>query len=324
MTPRGEIDGNTLRAALARGLAERGDDRVIVQIERKRSDYQMSFSLEELLLRFENGDTLKVLFKDTSTVGLTANARAAKPEFLYHPRREIEVYRSVLAGLELGTAQCLAALIEPSKDHYGLFLEKVVGQELYQIGEIDTWQRVSRWLAEFHARFAADAERIAAQLPLIRYNARFFRIWPERAIQHAPESNRAALSHIAARYGPVVDRLVSLPTTLLHGEFYASNVIVAGDRVCPVDWEMAAIGPGLIDLAALCSGRWTDSQRLAIASAYASGVQESSEFGFDLDCCRLHLALQWLGWSRDWRPPTEHAYDWFAEANKLAQRLGIL
>ena len=34
----------------------------------------------------------------------------------------------------------------------------------------------------------------------------------------------------------------------------------------------------------------------------------------DLARCRLHLALQWLGWSPDWRPPPEHAHDWLGEA----------
>ena len=29
---------------------------------------------------------------------------------------------------------------------------------------------------------------------------------------------------------------------------------------------------------------------------------------------RLHLAVQWLGWSRDWTPPREHATDWLGES----------
>ena len=45
-----------------------------------------------------------------------------------------------------------------------------------------------------------------------------------------------------------MDRLVRLPRTLIHGELYPSNVIVGRghhrERVCPVDWEMAALGPG--------------------------------------------------------------------------------
>ena len=59
------------------------------------------------------------------------------------------------------------------------------------------------------------------------------------------------------------------PRTFLHGEFYPSNVLiedaVEGPRVRPVDWEMAGLGPGLADLAALISGRWEEAEREALA-----------------------------------------------------------
>ena len=132
----------------------------------------------------------------------------------------------------------------------------------------------------------------------------------------------------------MVDRLITLPRTLIHGEFYASNILVhkAGDtlRVCPVDWEMAALGPGLIDLAALTAGKWTDPERDALALAYREALQANGskvsgqdDFLTALDCCRLHLAVRWLGWSREWSPPPEHAQDWLREALCLADKLGL-
>ena len=42
-----------------------------------------------------------------------------------------------------------------------------------------------------------------------------------------------------------------------------------------------------------------------------------------LDYCRLHLAMQWLGWAAEWSPPPEHSHDWLAEAFTLADRLGL-
>src|SRR5205814_2079494 len=71
-------------------------------------------------------------------------------EVVADPLREIEVYRSVLAGAGLGTAKLYAADVERS----WLVLEKVEGVELYQIGELDPWQRALRWLARMHDRFA--------------------------------------------------------------------------------------------------------------------------------------------------------------------------
>jgi Phosphotransferase enzyme family len=79
-------------------------------------------------------------------------------------------------------------------------------------------------------------------------------------------STSFAIEKLFGNYDRVVERLLEFPVTFLHGEFYASNVLVVceegeGWRVCPVDWEMAAVGPGLIDLAALTAGRWTADER---------------------------------------------------------------
>jgi hypothetical protein len=42
-----------------------------------------------------------------------------------------------------------------------------------------------------------------------------------------------------------------------------------------------------------------------------------------LDHCRIHLAVQWLGWSRKWVAPPEHHRDWLVEAIELAERLSL-
>ena len=70
----------------------------------------------------------------------------------------------------------------------------------------------------------------------------------------------------------MIEALLSLPKTVIHGEFYASNVLVAegseGTRVAPVDWELAAAAPGAIDIAALVSGNWPEADREEIVAAY--------------------------------------------------------
>src|SRR5262249_24535960 len=100
----------------------------------------------------------------------------------------------------------------------------------------------------------------------------------------------------------------TLPATLLHGEFYASNILIeskgARCRVAPVDWEMAAWGTGLLDLAALTAGNWRDEDRTALALTYRAHWSDTErwnppldEFLLAFDCCRVCLAVQWLGWS---------------------------
>jgi thiamine kinase-like enzyme len=112
-------------------------------------------------------------------------------------------------------------------------------------------------------------------------------------------------------------RLLNLPVTFIHGEFYASNVMVDGDRIRPIDWETAAVGPAMMDLAALCAGKLDDGQRDEIIDAYGRDNADG------LDECRLQLAIQWLGWSKDWTPPKDQQQDWLAEAMSLAGKLGI-
>ena len=129
------------------------------------------------------------------------------------------------------------------------------------------------------------------------------------------EAFAGPLGIVASRHEEVVERLLALPRTVIHGELYPSNVLVAGSRVCPIDWELAAAGPGLVDLAALATG-WTGADQGAIIAAY--GDVDAN----DLDSCRLHLAVRWLGWSRTWNAPKAHARDWLAEAVGAAERLG--
>src|SRR5207248_283234 len=158
---------------------------------------------------------------------------------------------------------------------YWLFLERVAGQTLYEVGDFAVWERTAEWLARFHTRSACETGQPSF---LLRYAEPFYRTWPARASEFLkakslPRSEGCdRFDRLLRRYDRVVERLLSLPATLMHGEFYASNVLVqaAGDRlrICPIDWEMAAVGPGLIDLAALVAGNWTDGQRGRLVNAY--------------------------------------------------------
>jgi Ser/Thr protein kinase RdoA (MazF antagonist) len=332
------IDASELRAALEGAFSRHfGAPRQIAQLERRPSAYCTSFAIEELDVRLDDGSTLELVLKDLSWRSLSDLARRAKPVFLYDPLREIAVYRTILLPRRLGTATCYGAVIDHALGRYWLLLEKVPGVELYQVGELATWQRVARWLAAFHAQFAevATTERLAA--PLLRHDGNFYQRWARRARAFSHRADPAVAPRIewlTQRYERVVERLVALPPTFIHGEFYASNVLVQetaeGLRVCPVDWEMAALGPGLIDLAALTAGIWTDEQRQALALAYRDALSpitgrllDVEALLVELDCCRLHLAVQWLGWSPDWSPPPEHAQDWLGEAVGLTEKLGL-
>ncbi len=308
----------------------------IVRLEHRPSAFRTSFAIEEIDLDLEDGTSVPLLLKDLSEQALLEGARRVKPAFLHNPMREIEVYRSILAPHRLGTAHCYGAAINPEADRFWLFLERVPGRELFQVGAFSSWQGVARWLAVFHRRFACEATQLVGAAHLLKVDGDYYRLWLRRARAFLPAGHqtRSGFARLVERYGRVVERLLALPATVLHGEFYASNVLVqetaAGLRVCPVDWEMAAIGPGLIDLAALTAGGWAEAERNDLALAYhaewaAQGTEipDAAAFLSALDHCRLHLAVQWLGWARDWSPPPEHRQDWLGEALRLADKIGL-
>jgi aminoglycoside phosphotransferase (APT) family kinase protein len=330
-----------LRAALQQALERHfGGPRPIARLERRPSAYRTSHALEEMTVGLTDGTRLEIMFKDLSRRALPPHVRQAKPPFLYNPEREIETYRGLLGPARLGTATCFGAVADRRRGRYWLFLEKVPGREMYQVGDFALWKQAARWLAGMHGHFAArkDLHTRAEAARLLRLDRDYYRRWMRRAGAFAPaaagprrKAVRARLAWLADRYDNVVDRLSALPGTLLHGEFYVSNVLVqeagAAVRVCPVDWEMAALGPGLIDLAALTAGRWTDGQKAALACEYyaarAGDGAPLETFWEALACCRLHLAVQWLGWSRAWSAPPEHAWDWLEEAMGLAEKLAL-
>ncbi|HEY3020347.1 MAG TPA: phosphotransferase [Solirubrobacteraceae bacterium] len=305
-----------MRGALARALGAR-----VMRLERRPSPYGSSFRLEELDVALDDGRELALMFKDAGPGGMTPRARAAKPALVLDPLRELEVYERILAPAALGTA----ALHGADRARGWLFLERVEGVALWQAGDRATWEEVARWLARAHAALAGAG---GAAGRLLRHDARLLRLWPRRAARFA---GGRELRRIAGRYEDVAARLLALPATLLHGDLYASNVLVDApvrpSRICPVDWEMAGVGPALLDLAALVSG-WREADRRRVALAYREAMPpaqrpEEEDFLAALDACGLHVALQWLGWAPRWRPPAEHDHDWRGEALELAERLGV-
>jgi hypothetical protein len=336
------VDTDDLREALEPLLRGRlGGQRRIAGFKRKLSDFRSSFTLEELDVALDDGTNLKLIFKDLGWEGLLPEARRAKPAFLYNPLREIETYRGILAGARLSTATCYGAVVDPPAGRYWLFLERVRGLRLSHVGAFATWKQAARHLAALHGLWprGAGAHTGPRAAHLVRYDRAFYRGWVDRALAFVrtarPAVSAAArrrLERLAEGYQEVVDRLAALPHTFIHGEFYPSNVIVTKGalRLCVVDWEMAGIGPGLVDLAALTSGNWSDREQSALAFAYHGAVPPEDgwppapdAFVAALDYCRLHLAVQWLGWSLDWSPPREHARNWLSEALHLADKVGL-
>ena len=315
-------------------LRAQRDGADVVGLIRRPYRYATSAPLEEIRVQTGDGEELAVILKDLSRERLLDDARNSKPVFLHEPLRELETYRRILSPAGIGP-RCIATVAQEDPPRYWLLIEKVPGVELWQVGELSVWEQVAGWLGRFHARFAGRLDEVRAANPhLLELSEGWFRSWAERAREALARSTDPRASQLRRgleSYGEVIGSLAALPRTFVHGELYPSNVLVVREddpvRVCPVDWEMAAVGPASIDLAALVGG-WGAAERESLVAAYrralaGAGAAAPAADALDADVSRsrLHLALQWLGWSSEWRPPREHAHDWVAEALALTEEV---
>ena len=331
-----------LRAALEAVFSRMSSSPRIVDLDTRPMPYASSFAIEEANVRFDDGSILELVCKDTGEAAMLPEARRIKPRFLHNPLREIATYERILAPFDAGAPRFYGSAIDQRRGRYWLFLERVCGVPLSEVGDFDVWRQASSWLAWMHGRVARDPglAGAAAAVPLVRYDRANSRAWMGRAQQHVdadaaqPRSRRLRFASLASQYEGVLDEIAVLPSGFVHGEFFASNVLVetaAGRvRVRPVDWEVAGMGPMLMDLAALTAGRWTEDERAELAISYRSMVSgdmrtslSHESFMRALDCCRLQLAVRLLGWASQWTPPATHTQDWLGEAIHAADRLGL-
>jgi thiamine kinase-like enzyme len=190
----------------------------------------------------------------------------------------------------------------------------------------DAMIEAARWLGEFHAtQQTRIAERSLSFLN--RYDSPYYNAWARRTYQFArPLWKRFHwLSKIKASADHWFAPLLESPPTIIHGEFYAKNLLLQRENVFTIDWESAAIAPGEIDLAALTEGiHWPESivqgcQRAYIRSRWPQG--EPPSFQRTLDAARMYLHFRWLGERRDWavRARTLWRYeDLYQTARRLA------
>jgi hypothetical protein len=319
-----------------------GSRRLVRHVSRRRSQYSSSYTIHNLRVVLDRGERFSLVLKDLSPSALLEEARGVRPGFLYDPLREIEMYRTVIEQERFKTPIFYGAVIQKEIDRYWLFLERVEGPLLWQVGGLEQWMNAARWLACFHGHFAIrKSNKLALPKLLLRYDVEHCMRWLSRAERFVtrrrssvPTQLALQFNRIAKGYSRIVDNLLTLPRSLVHGEFYPSNVILrrhrSGGTVCPIDWEVAAVGPGMIDLAALVSGAWEPSDRKALIAAYreelgriTTGVPSMRELLESVDYCALYLSVQWLGWAENWSPPASHERDWLREAIRLGKRLGL-
>lgn len=272
-----------------------------------------------------DGHDRVLILKELTRGGELDAALGKRPDFVVNPDREPAVYRSALS--RSGLIPAPLGCSPPGAERPWILLDLVSGVELWQIEDPETWRQAARALAEVHLTFGPGVVSTLAP-DLVHHDAAFYARWGERARAFTEPVRSSQLAQILAVAGATLPQVMDQPRLLLHGECFASNVLVSTEGRCLfIDWEMAGLGPAMWDLAALVSG-WDEAQAQSMADAYWDRAQELGAREANraddrriLDACRLQQAIQWLGWSATWLPPEEHRKDWLAVAADMVDRL---
>jgi aminoglycoside phosphotransferase (APT) family kinase protein len=281
------------------------------------------------MLDLSDGRTLDVFLKDFD-VGSHAADLA-----LLRGARERYVYETVLTGRNLGTPRLHGVVWDEPAGHHWLLLEFVQGRTLRQ-SPIEDWIAAAGWLGRLHGAVAAQEAGLAEPGVLANYDETYFCDTAERALQAVGWRSGPLHQRLAAAldgYAAMIERFCAGRRTLVHGSYRPKNILIdtrAGPvRVCPIDWELAAIGPQFHDLACLANevDRRPVIERFCEAYATSAGaaglaVPEASEMLAKLDRLRLHRVLRSLARSVEWAYPDSAVSKLVAKAERVRHELG--
>ena len=287
-----------------------------------------SYALRRLRLGLADGRRLDVLLKD---FGISPHP----PEVaLRRGARERYVYENILAVRALGTPALYAVVWDDASDRHWLLLEFVDGRK-FRRHPIENLLAAGRWIGRLHRSVAGDEAGLAQPGILLTYDDAYFRQTAERAVRAVAarfDSLRPRIEAAVAGYDSLIGKICSARPTLVHGSYRPKNILVAGSspavRICPADWELAAIGPALHDLAFLADG----CDRPSIDLLCESYLDETDDGGHadrragevleGIERLRLHKALRSLARSAEWAYPEDTVTKIVAKAEKIRHDLG--
>jgi aminoglycoside phosphotransferase (APT) family kinase protein len=300
---RERADDETFRRCLVDALGRAPSS--VTEVSRERSAYASSYDAEIVTLRLAGATDLTLFLKDFSASGFP------KDDLERRRDRERGVYRDLLADASLGTASYYGSVWDDAGGRYWLLLELVRGSEL-RACDLEYWIMAAAWLGRLHAYFAPLTERLGACAYLQRHDAEFFGMKGERAareVRHVSEPLGHRFDDAMSRYDRASAVMAAQPRTLVHGHFRPCNVLVSAQtdpvRICPVDWEQAAVGSGVYDLALLTDGfapPQLDQLLIAYreeALAHGLDVPDFPQLRHAVDCFRLFIEVNLLGRARE-------------------------
>lgn len=272
----------------------------VTAISRRRSTASTSYDTEIVSARLADGARLDVFLKDFG------RTRLPKEAWKHRRERELGVYRELIGDADIGTARYYGSVWSEDEGRYWLLLEHVQGTEVRSLG-VEHWINAVGWLGRLQGHFAGS--RVVVDPPgfLQRHDESFFRLNGESA-RRSVERIVPALARRVARvldgYEQIVGIMAGQEPTLVHGAYRPGNVLIGRRngrlRICPTDWELAAVGSAFYDLAFFCDG-FEPPVLDRMWDVYGEQLDEAglrapdrAELRLVVDCFRVYRVIAWL------------------------------
>lgn len=316
----------SLRTAVHRvAKAQFGRTVRIVSVSSEPSRFATASPADVVTVCLADGTTFRLFVKR-----LEAH-RAGNPDKSRRDREPL-VYRRLLAGRGSPAPTFYGSRFNAAPRHHELFLEYIDDWNLKYHG-LDHWNSAARALAGLHAHFASRGDELDDSDFLLELDSRYFRAWWARAL----DAVSAAFSELGGKLELVLrhhDEIAGLleeqRRTLVHNDLAPKNVIADTStmpaRIFFVDWEMAGVGCGLLDLSHLKHGLPEREER-RLCAAYRSelgertGGSDAREFRRLLAACDLHNTLYRLAHASGWGLPVKTIEGWVEDVACLARHV---
>ena len=297
-----DLDGLTQGLGHALGGIDPGRVTVLDRSRNQRASYYPS---EVVTCRINGEPSLRLLVKYGVVPHDRDQGQPVGPEY------EAAIYRNVLDRLRLSTPRFYGDYTDEASGCSWLFLEYIDGEHPDRVSDqTTTVAAAAAWIGRFHALNETRVVEPSLQL-LTRFTAEYYRRWPQRVLEFGCDrAGEEWLSTVRQRYEQVVALLTAPPPTVIHGDYYTDNVLFHDGTIRPFDWERAAVGAGVIDLASLTHG-WHTELVEACDRAYADARWprgSPSDFHVTLAAARVHVLCRLLGERPNWPDPEMWAW----------------
>lgn len=299
--------------------AELGRNAVVTALRSEPIKVPSLFPADVLSVSLTDGSQLSLFVKHLGS------EQADHPDKQYRCR-EVRVYEVLFRDAALPVARYYGSRWNAATQRLDLYLEYVPDWSL-KYTDLEHWFTAARHLAQLHAYFASRPRQLLACDFLLRLDADYVHAWAERAMlavgSRLPELG-GRLERIVSSYARVADLLERQPITLVHNDLAPKNVVAdracTPARICLVDWEMAGVGCGLLDLVHLKYGLdpRPDRQMRAAYCAELAGTgllpTRPRELKRLFAACEVHQTMCRLAHFATWHTPAERVEQWVREA----------